>query len=219
MTEPFTNIVSLACPGGGACDPTSPFFDRIVFGGGTAATDIEIININIVNGPDYKTDGIDFTVRYGMEVGAGYLSADITGTKILTYDIDAWEFGGKYDALGRLNYGTSLARTVAEWKGRGTLNYELNNLNVRWNVNYLDEYDYSSAAPQPAGDATVPTHVTHDLHVTYAFMEGRLTLTGSVINLEDEDPPYMSREFNYDAFSHNPFGRMFKVGFTYSLAR
>ena len=40
VTEPFTNIVSLACPGGGECDPNSEFFDRLVFGGGTAATDI-----------------------------------------------------------------------------------------------------------------------------------------------------------------------------------
>lgn len=217
VTEPFTNIVTLACPGGGACDPTSEFFDRLVFGGGTSATDIEIINVNIVNGPDYKTDGIDFTFRYGMEVGPGYLTANISGTKILSYDIDGWQFGPKYDALGRLNYRTSLARTVAEWKARGSLNYEWENLNVRWITNFLDDYDYAGAAPQPAGDATVATHVTHDIHFTYAFMEGRLTATGSIINIEDDDPGYVSREFNYDAFSHNPFGRMFKVGLSYSL--
>ena len=216
VTEPFTNIVELACPGGGACDPNSEFFDRLVFGGGSNATDIEIINVNIVNGPDYKTDGFDFTVRYGMEVGPGYLSAGITGTKVETFEIDPWVFdSNKYDALGRLNYRTSLARTVAEWKARGTLNYEWNNFNIRWVTSYIDEYKYASAPPQPAGDAIVPSHVTHDIHATYRFMDGRLIATASLINIEDEDPPFMSREFNYDAFTHNPFGFMWKVGLTY----
>ena len=221
VTEPFTNIVALACPGAptAPCDQSSPYYDRLIFGGNDSATDIEIININIVNGPDYETDGIDFTFRYGLEAGPGYLSLDLTGTRILSYDIGAWQFGPEYDALGRLNYRTSLARTLAEWKGRTTVNYAWEDLNVRWVTSYVDEYDYAGAAPQPAGDATVPSHVTHDLHVTYSFMDGQLMLNGSVINVEDEDPPYMSREFNYDAFTHNPFGRMFRLGLTYSLGQ
>ena len=89
---------------------------------------------------------------------------------------------------------------------------------MRWVTSYVDEYKYAGAAPQTCGEnCKVSSHVTHDLHVTYAFMNGDLVLTGSVINMEDEDPPYMSREFNYDAFTHNPFGRMLRIGLTYSL--
>ena len=221
VTEPFNNLLALACPGGPSdpCDTDSPYFDRLVFGGSPSATDVEIININIVNGPDYETDGIDFTFRYGMDLGPGYLSLDLTGTQILSYDISAWEFGGEYDALGRLNYQTSLARTLAEWKARTAVNYAWDNINLRWVTGYVDEYDYLGAPPQPAGDAKVPSHVTHDLHLTYTFLDDQLTLTGSVINIEDEDPPYMSREFNYDVFTHNPFGRMFRLGVTYSLGK
>ena len=137
----------------------------------------------------------------------------------MSFDIDSWEFGGKYDALGRLNYGTSLARTLAEWKGHATLNYAWQDLNVRWITNYVDSYKYASAAPQPAGVATVPTYVTHDLHATYRFMDGKLAVTGSVINMEDDDPAFMSREMNYDAFTHNPFGRMYKLGITYTTGQ
>ncbi len=221
VTEPFTNIVSLACPGAPTdpCDSSSPFYDRLVFGGNDSATDIEIINVSIVNGPDYETDGIDFTFQYGLEVGPGYLTTELSGTQILSFDIGAWQFGPEYDALGRLNYRTSLARTLAEWKARATVNYAWEDLNVRWVTSYVDEYDYAGAPPQPAGDATVASHVTHDVHVTYSFMDGQLTLNGSVINVEDEDPPYMSREFNYDAFTHNPFGRMYRLGLTYSLGQ
>jgi len=214
VTEPFNNLLAIACPSN-VCDPAGPYFDRLTFGSAsTNATDVEIIDINIVNGPDYKTDGIDFTFRYGFEAGPGYLSFDLTGTKITSYDIDAWEFGEKYDALGRLNYRTSLARTLAEWKGRGTINYQWQDLNVRWVVNAIDEYEYGGT-PDP--DGVVNSHVTHDLHINYALMDGQLNLIGSVLNIEDDDPPWMAREMNYDAFSHNPFGRMFRLGLTYSI--
>ena len=149
-----------------------------------------------------------------MEAGPGYLALNLTGTKITSYDIDAWEFGGEYDALGRLNYQTSLARTLAEWKGRTTLNYRWENLNLRWVLNALDKFDYLGSA---GVDDVVASHVTHDLHVNYDLMDGQLRLSGSIVNIEDDDPPFMSREMNYDAFSHNPFGRMYKLGFTYSL--
>jgi len=46
-----------------------------------------------------------------------------------------------------------------------------------------------------------------------------LAVTGSVINMGDDDPAFMSREMNYDAFTHNPFGRMYKLGITYTTGQ
>ena len=217
VTEPFTNVLALACPGGATdpCDPSSPFFDRLVFGGNASAADVEIININIVNGPDIKTDGIDFTFRYSLEAGPGLLSLGLTGTRITSYDISGWEYGDEYDALGRLNYRTPLARTLAEWKGRIWANYQRGALNARWVVNAVDSYDYLMQGFGTEGK--VDSHVTNDLHVGYEFMEGRLSAIASIINIEDEDPPFMSREMNYDAFTHNPFGRILKLGVTFSM--
>ena len=217
VTEPFTNVLALACPGGATdpCDPSSPFFDRLVFGGNASAADVEIININIVNGPDIKTDGIDFTFRYSLEAGPGLLSLGLTGTRITSYDISGWEYGDEYDALGRLNYRTPLARTLAEWKGRIWANYQRGALNARWVVNAVDSYDYLMQGFGTEGK--VDSHVTNDLHVGYEFMEGRLRAIASIINIEDEDPPFMSREMNYDAFTHNPFGRILKLGVTFSM--
>ena len=217
VTEPFQNVLNLACPGAATapCDPNSPLFDRLVFGGNPAAADVEIININIVNGPDIKTDGVDFTLRYSLEAGPGILALGVTGTVITSYDISAWEYGSEYDALGRLNYRTPLARTLAEWKGRLTANYQTGPLNARWVVNAIDQYDYLMQGFGTEG--VVRSHVTHDLHVAYDFMDGKVRAIASLINLEDEDPPFMSREMNYDAFTHNPFGRMVKLGVTASF--
>ena len=218
VTEPFNNVLALACPGGASdpCDPASPYFDRLQFGGNAQATDVEIITVNIVNGPDIKTDGLDFTLRYGLDAGPGYLTFDLSGTQILGYDIDAWTFGGDYDALGRLNYRTSLARTLAEYKGRFTTNYQVGDLNARWVVNYLHDYTYND---QDGTDGTVDSHVTHDVHLNYSLMDGQLELIASAINLGDEDPPFMSREMNYDALSHNAFGRILRVGFQYNMGQ
>ena len=217
VTEPFADVLDLACPGEATdpCDPNSPFFQRLVFGGSTDAADVEIININIVNGPDIKTDGVDFKIRYSLAAGPGRLSLRLTGTRITSYDIDGWQYGGKYDALGRLNYRTPLARTLAKWKGRLATNYQWNRLNARWVVNAIDSYDYFMEGFNVEG--VVDSHVTHDLHLACEFMDGRVNAVLSVINLQDEDPPFMSREMNYDAFTHNPFGRMLKVGVTASF--
>ena len=221
VTEPFTNVLALACPGAAPtdpCDPANAFFERLVFGGDTDAADVEIININIVNGPDIETDGMDFTFRYSLEAGPGILALGLSATHIMSYDISAWEFGAEYDALGRLNYQTPLARTLAEWKGRISANYEWGPLNARWVVNGIDAYAYAMqgfGTPPPEGE--VDSHVTHDLHVSYTFMNERLHAIASLINIEDEDPPFMSREMNYDAFTHNPFGRMVKLGLTWSM--
>ena len=219
VTEPFARVLALACPGTPTepCDSGSPYYDRLVFGGSPEAADVEIINIDIVNGPDIKTDGVDLAARYEFEAGPGLLTFGLSGTRILGYDIDAWEFGGKYDALGRLNYQTSLARTLAEWKGRFTVNYRWNALNLRMVTSGIDSYDYLMQGFDVEGE--VSSHVTHDVHVGYDLLGGQLRAVASVINARDEDPPFMSREMNYDALSHNPFGRMLKLHLTWRTGR
>ena len=213
VTEPFNDVLARACPGGAAapCDTASPYFDRLTFGGNPTATDVEIIDINIVNGPDIKTDGVDFTVRYSLPLAGGELSARVTGTNVLSFDIAAWELGSARDALGRLNYNTSLARTTTEWKGRGHLNYRFGLVNVRYVANYIGAYDHGDAA---GADLEVESQLTHELHMTLDLFDDKTRLWGSIINATDEDPPFVSRDMNYDPFTHNPFGRIVKLGAT-----
>ena len=55
--------------------------------------------------------------------------------------------------------------------------------------------------------------------MTYSvgLLDDKLNLTASVFNLLDNDPPRVAQALNYDPFTHNASGRMFKVGFTYTL--
>lgn len=216
VTEPFNNVLTNACPSGAAapCDPASPYYDRLVFGGQPIATDVEIININIVNGPDISTDGLDFTATYDLAVAGGQATLGITGTQIWSYDVGSWELGNGFDALGRLNYTTSLARTLVELKHRSFINYARGNINVRAYRNYVGSYDHTG--PSNA-DVTIDEQATYDITVSLDFAGDRYSLWGSVMNLTDEDPPFVSREMNYDAFTHNPFGRIIKFGATYRM--
>ncbi len=211
VTEPYNAVLARACPGAAtdACDVSSSYFERLSFAGNPVAANVEIIDINIINGPDIKTDGIDFSGSYQAPLGPGEFGAGFSGTRILGYDIDAWELGEAYNALGRLNYTTSLARSLVKLKVRGFLNYAWKSLNLRYIASYADEYRDE--------DSRIDSHLTHDLHAHYGLLQGRLELWASVVNLLDEDPPFVPRELNYDAFTHDPYGRTFKVGIRYRM--
>ena len=63
----------------------------------------------------------------------------------------------------------------------------------------------------------VDDFVTYDLHYNFSLAnltgeESESTLPVSVYNLIDEDPPRARLDLNYDPYTHNPFGRMIKVG-------
>jgi hypothetical protein len=39
----------------------------------------------------------------------------------------------------------------------------------------------------------------------------------SIVNIADEDPPEARGDLAYDPFTHNAFGRLIKLGVTYSM--
>ena len=48
------------------------------------------------------------------------------------------------------------------------------------------------------------------------LLEDRATVSLSAVNLTDEDPPLnVDHELLYDPFTHNPLGRMLKLGVSY----
>ena len=44
-----------------------------------------------------------------------------------------------------------------------------------------------------------------------------VVVTGSALNLTDERAPLAPHEQGYDAYTHNPLGRVFQVGLRYTL--
>ena len=211
VVEPFPRVLELACPGGNCAAGNPAYLQRIRFGQAGSLANLQAIEVNIVNGPDIETDGIDFSGRYRFPAGPGDMELKVSGTRILSFDIDSWELGSSFNALGRLNYETPLARTLTEWKLLWHVNYAWRGLNLRYAAKYVNAYD------NVEDNIRVDAHLTHDLHLHWTVKDDRLNLWATLLNLADADPPYAGEDLNYDAFTHSPLGRIFKLGFTYTF--
>ena len=219
VIQPFNSVLNLACPPAThpTCEPGSPWFDALTISGGVPSLEnLDTLAVRIVNGPDIATDGIDFRADFQTNVGPGRLSLGASGTHTLSWRIDGWELGRAYDARGRLNYETSLARALPEFKGRLFAGYTLGALTGRWHLNYTDSYVHD--APAPWGDNyPVDAWASHEIHVSWSLPGDRASLFASILNLADEDPPRVFRQLNYDPSTHNPLGRVLSIGLRFEL--
>ena len=184
----------------------------IQFGGRPAASDIASISVSVVNGPAVETAGVDLEAEYSALAGRFDWSVGIAGTRTLSWKIDAWRFGPAYDAIGRLNYDTPLARTVLDWKGRIWLNVGTGNLNLRWTLHRTAAYRHDSDAEPGIG-----AHNTHDFTMAWTLPNRGLTVDAAIFNVTDRQPPRVYRQLNYDPLTHNPLGRMVDVGVRWAL--
>jgi outer membrane receptor protein involved in Fe transport len=188
---------------------------------GTAPSGIQRIQRFIVNGADQKTTGLDVVARYTFnDFAGGELELGGEGTYILTYDsADFLSISGTLLAtggefVGKLNDGDPTlpkpelqAAMFAKWSTQGhRLNYAMR---------YIS--DYEDVRPALPSMATVDSQLTHDLHYINNMFD-QWTLSASVINMLDEDPPLASTDLSYDAYTHNPFGRMVKLGVVFTPA-
>ena len=186
-----------------------------------SAGTIARISTDYVNGPDIETDGLDFNANYAFEGLGGYWDLNMDVSYVLNYDVDEFQGNEKFDAVGRLNDAT-FVRPMQEVKGNISINYNLDNHNVRLGASYIDDYvdnatdvlKGTSFEPD-AYDRIVDSNTVYNLYYTYSFRDGGSTVSASVLNLSDEDAPYVRSDLRYDSQTHNAFGRMFKVGFTH----
>ena len=75
----------------------------------------------------------------------------------------------------------------------------------------------SSSGYGVAGLTEVDSMMTFDAHYSIELMDGALRLTGSALNIADERAPLAPVEAGYDAYTHNPLGRVFQLGLRYTL--
>jgi iron complex outermembrane receptor protein len=194
---------------------------RVSFTGACGATAINRVRINYVNGPDVKTDGIDVSASYtARDVWGGAMNFGVDLSYVLKYEVEAnviegvtvaqpTDYTGTMDYLG---YGSQ-----PQWKGSAFAEYNRDIHNVRWTVRYIDDM-----VDTRVGSATFATNtsgqkidafVTHD--VAYrVLLPWETTVSVSVINVLDEDPPFARLDLSYDPFTANPFGRYYKLNLT-----
>jgi outer membrane receptor protein involved in Fe transport len=208
--------------------------------GVTVGNDIARIRSDTTNGPAITTTGVDLDVDYRFDdVFGGEVHVGGNISYVLTFEQAAFQFGGvtvspAYDAVGFTNY-NRLPGTIPEWRGQFYADYNRDIHNVRWTMNYVDgatddrgpttvqtgSSTNCNVANARAGTATncrlitfgltQDAFISHDL--TYRLsLPDDLTVTASVLNALDTEPPRARIELSYDPFIGNPLGRTFKVG-------
>lgn len=188
---------------------------------GTSIGGVQRIQRFFVNGADIQTSGIDFVGRYIFDdVGGGELELGLEGTYNLEYESDDFLSneglvlapGG--DFIGLSNESVPF-QPLPEMKASFFVKWGNDAHRVTYAARYVDGYD-DEASDTPAALRNIDNHTTHDLHYINNMFDN-LTISLSVLNFTDEDPPQVANDLNYDPYNHNPFGRMIKLGVSYSV--
>lgn len=223
IVEDQASIVSAAVAALGAGDTENPILSRITFndtaGDGfdnNAPSEIARIETNIVNGPDIQTSGVDLRAENNWDLAGGEFSLGLDATYIIEYEVDDFFIegvlipgGDRVDQFNRSNF----SRSLPQWKANVFANFATGPHNVRAVVRHIDEYDDERGDLTGDGNSSIDSQTTVDLFYN-VDLPWEVDLGLSVVNVFDEDPPFAQFDLNYDPYTHNPFGRTFKVSLT-----
>ena len=227
IVEEQTNIVNAAVAAINASQLDAPILTRITFDnpGAPSAASINRVETNITNGPDIQTSGFDLRVQNSwdnvMNGGEFSVGADATYTieyKVDPYFVEGLPIGGG-DYVGQFNRG-NFTRSMPQWKANLFANYALGDHNFRAVMRHVDSYEDERGAVTLAGtfdtttSAEIDSQTTFDLFYNWQSTPLDLDIGLSVVNVTDEDPPFAQFDLNYDPYTHNPFGRTFKISVT-----
>ncbi len=203
--------------GSGTCDVLRARLTPL----GTTVAGLQRVQRFVINGADIQTSGIDVAARYRWDdVLEGTVEVGLEATHMLEYESDDFTLRDGFlvaqggDFVGRSNEGTPFT-PKPENKGNVFVRWGNDQHRVNYVLRYVSGYD-DLASDTPAALRDIDDHVTHDITYVNNSFEN-LTISLSVFNVTDEDPPQVANDLNYDPYNHSPFGRMIKLGLTYSL--
>ena len=227
IVEDQAEIVPAALAALAAGNTDAGILTRITFtdannDGINQANEIARVRTNVVNGPDIQTSGIDLRAEQVWDAGAGEFSLGGEATYIIEYEVDDFAIedviipGG--DRVGQFNR-SNFSRSLPQWKANVTANYAIGDHNFRGVMRHVDSYEDERGAPNLAGvfvgePSKIDSMTTFDLFYNWSPEALGLNVGLSVVNVTDEDPPLAYFDVSYDPYTHNPFGRIFKISLT-----
>ena len=194
--------------------------DGVTTGHTGKACQIETIRTRMINGPTIRTSGLDFNVGGRHDAQQGVFSWGLGGTYLLEYDVDAMNFRGiqlrdKIKAAGFYNDPTDFdIPPLPRLKGHGFASYASGDWTTSIYLNYISSYDDRRAGSLYPD---IDSFVTLDIGLRWKPPAGNTTLTFTVHNIADEDPPQVDWEAAHDNLTHDAKGRRFKLGFKYAF--
>jgi outer membrane receptor protein involved in Fe transport len=174
---------------------------------------ITLINESLINAPEYKTEGFDYSVDYRKPTiaGAFELRAQLTfiDHEYRQYSVGAplWDLAGWPDDGGE-----------TKTKANATLSWDRSPWQLAWTARYFDGYGVQGAPGDPTGISTfytqaqgsyrIPSQIYHDMVATYVIRSPAdrkrptLTLQAGVKNVFNTLPPFdaASAPFRYSQY-------------------
>ncbi|HEX7060359.1 MAG TPA: TonB-dependent receptor [Woeseiaceae bacterium] len=164
--------------------------------------DVAVTNIAVE-----EQSGIDFLVRYPLETGAGRFEMSLNGTYITTFDKQLAPEAPTVEALNLLNAPMDL-------RLRSSVVWNRENLSAALFVNYMDDYRNTDAeASHISSWTTLDSQLSYDFDRSAGGFLSGLSLSLSVQNLLDRDPPFVASQGSpiahpgYDSTNATPLGR------------
>lgn len=179
----------------------------------------EIVRVisSYVNAPGVDTDGLDLDIKWNLSTqSAGDFMVGLQGMYMFDYTINGipgiqnGQVGNvTIEAAGNRN-DQNFARPLPEWKANFTVRWFMGGHSASAIVRHVTDYNDDKTVNQEF-NKTIDSMTTFDLHYTYSFNQDKTRVSLAIINATDEDPPFADQDFNFDARTHNPFGRMFQL--------
>ena len=118
----------------------------------------------------------------------------------------------RLDALG---VKTDMTLDPSGRKANLFANYAIGDHNLRAVMRHIDSYD-DERAPAARGNVgeKIDSQTTFDLFYNWSPEALGLDVGVGVVNVTDEDPPFAAFDVSYDPYTHNPFGRTWKISLT-----
>ena len=174
---------------------------------------VSLVQSAYANATSIETSGIDFTVTRDFAIGEGILTPTFEGTYILTYDLDDPQ-AGAIDGLGRRN-DPNIGTSTPPLRFNAGLNFDQGPITANFFARYISSYDDDEDI-DTVGLQEIDSIVTYDAQVSidmssvFGSIEAleAVQATVGVINLTDEEPPYVNTNGGYDPRVHDPRGRL-----------
>lgn len=175
------------------------------------------VNVQFVNAPSIKTDGIDFKAVYTKETDIGILRSFFEGTLILGYTVEDPSLGIKIDGKGSRNF-RNIGDPTPPLRFNAGLSWSQGAHSLLGVARFIDGFDDDQISPTGNGfeengrvDQQLTFDVQYSVELGQVFDFGgtdHVTLTAGVINLTDEKPPFVNTNSGFEARVHDPRGRL-----------
>ena len=167
-----------------------------------------VLDIRTRNLTSTKTEGVDFEVTYDRPLGTGALSVGLSGDYIIDYTNQASSASPEIEAFNRVF-------NPVDFRARGSIGWAAESLSANAFVNYTDGYKNDRVEPFVSVDSwiTIDLSIAYDLgHKDSADVLDGTSVSLSVRNLLDEDPPFIDGDENFsvsffDGTNATPLGR------------